>query len=463
MPSRPSRFSASLVAATLGIAAAALAPSSARAEELAIPVQVERLDNGLRVVLSPDHTSPMVAIEVFYDVGARVEERGHSGLAHLFEHMMFQGSANVARGEHFRIVTAHGGDFDGRTNQDRTHYADTLPANDLALGLFLEADRMRSLAITAESFEVQRGVVMEERRQSYENRPYMLSYLRRDELAYQGWFPYEHSTLGDMADLQRLSLDEARAFHDRWYAPDNAVIAIAGDFDPAQAMSLVRGYFGSIAARRAPPWQPPAYAPQREERTATITDAHAESPAFHVVWHIPPQRAPDHYALDVLATVLGTGRSSRLYQDLVARGEIARSVEVDTDGRRGPDLFTVWCVLASGHTGAEARARIDRQLADIAEHGITERELGRARNLFRRQFVFGLQSYLIRARRLAVYELYDGDASLIRTEMDRYLAVTAAEVRRVAGQYFAAANRTVLDVLPARAAAVAGSTSSTVR
>ncbi len=429
---------------------AALALSApARAEELPVPVQVERLDNGLRVALSPDHTSPTVAIEVFYDVGARVEEPGRSGLAHLFEHMMFEGSENVARGEHFRLITARGGAFDGRTNQDRTHYADTLPANDLALGLFLEADRMRALAVTRETFEVQRGVVMEERRQSYENRPYMLSFLRRDELVYQGYFPYEHSTLGAMDDLSRVTLAEVRAFHDRYYAPDNAVIAIAGDFDAAQAMSLVRQYFGPIAPHHTPPWQAPAYEPPHAERVDTITDAHAQAPAFHVAWHIPPQREPDHYALDVLATVLGNGRSSRLYQDLVRRDEIASSIEVDTEGHRGPDIFTVWCILASGHTGAEARARIDQQLDDIAQHGITERELGRARNLLRRQFVFGLQSYLIRARRLAVYEMYDGDATLIRTELDRYLAVTSADVQRVAGRYFSHDNRAVLDVLPA--------------
>jgi predicted Zn-dependent peptidase len=277
----------------------------------------------------------------------------------------------------------------------------------------------------------------------------MLSFLRRDELAYQGYFPYEHSTLGAMDDLSRVSLAEVRAFHDRYYAPDNAVIAIAGDFDAAQAMSLVRQYVGPIAPRRAPPWQAPAYEPPHAERVDTITDAHAQAPAFHVAWHIPPQREPDHYALDVLATVLGNGRSSRLYQDLVRRDEIASSIEVDTEGHRGPDIFTVWCILASGHTGAEARARIDQQLDDIAQRGITERELGRARNLLRRQFVFGLQSYLIRARRLAVYEMYDGDATLIRTELDRYLAVTSADVQRVAGRYFAHENRAVLDVLPA--------------
>ena len=446
----PRRAPRTVLGALLCIAGAALAPSRTHAEELPIPVQVERLENGLRVVLSADHTSPTVAIEVFYDVGARVEEPRRSGLAHLFEHMMFEGSENVRRGEHFRLITARGGAFDGRTNQDRTHYADTLPANELALGLFLEADRMRALTIDRETFEVQRGVVMEERRQSYENRPYMLSFLRRDELAYRGYFPYEHGTLGDMADLRDATLDDVRAFHDRYYAPDNAVIAIAGDFDADRAMSLVRQYFGPIAARRAPPWQPPPYAEQREERVETVTDPHVETPGFHVAWHIPPQREPDHYPLDVLAVVLGEGRSARLYQDLVREREIASSIEVDTEGHRGPDIFTVWCVLASGHTGREARARIDQQLDDIARRGITDRELERARNLLRRQFVFGLQSYLIRARRLAVYEMYDGDATLIRTELNRYLAVTAADVQRVAGRYFTPENRTVLDVLPAR-------------
>ncbi len=359
--------------ALLALTLASVAAAPARAEELPIPVQSARLDNGLRVVLSPDHTSPTVAIEVYYDVGARVEEPRRSGFAHLFEHMMFEGSANVGKGEHFRLITAHGGSFNGRTNQDRTRYSETLPANGLALGLFLEADRMRSLAVTAENFETQRQVVLEERRQSYENRPYMLSFLRRDAIAYRGYFPYEHSTLGDVADLESASLDEVRAFHDRYYTPDNAVLAIVGDFDPATAMDLVRQHFGSITARRAPPWREPTYEGQHEERRETLTDAHAQAPAFHVVWHIPPRRSPDHYPLDMLATVLGGGRSSRLYQALVRQREIARTVEVDTDGRRGPDLFTVWCVLAAGHTGDEARAVIDRQLDDIARRGVTAR------------------------------------------------------------------------------------------
>ncbi len=431
-------------------AVALSAPLRAQAEELSVPLQVERLDNGLRVVLSPDHTSPTVAIEVFYDVGSRVEEPGRSGFAHLFEHMMFEGSANVGRGEHFRLITARGGAFDGRTNQDRTHYADTLPAHELALGLFLEADRMRSLSVTRETFDAQRQVVMEERRQSYENRPYMMSFLRRDELAYRGYFPYEHGVLGEVRDLEAASLDEVRAFHDRYYTPGNAVLAIAGDFDPTLAMSLVRQHFGSITARTSAPWRDPAFEEQREERRETLSDPHAPAPAMHLVWHIAPRRTPDHYALDLLATVLGQGRSARLYQDLVRRREIASTIEVDTEGHRGPDIFTLWCVLASGHTGDEARAAIDQHFDDIARRGVTDHELERAKNLLRRQFVFGVQSNLLRARHLAVYELYDGDASLIRTELDRYLAVTAADLQRVAARYFTSSNRTVLDVLPAR-------------
>ena len=213
----------------LGAAVLALAVMGARveADELPIPVQSERLDNGLRVILSPDHSAPTVAVAVYYDVGSRVEERGRSGFAHLFEHMMFEGSANVPKGEHFRHISTRGGSLNGTTNPDRTNYFETLPANALEVGLFLEADRMRSLAITAENFENQRQTVMEERRQSYENRPYMLSFLRRDELAFQGYFPYEHSTIGDMTDLRAASLADVRAFHDRYYAPDNAVLSIA--------------------------------------------------------------------------------------------------------------------------------------------------------------------------------------------------------------------------------------------
>jgi predicted Zn-dependent peptidase len=430
------------------------AAGAARADELPVPVQVERLDNGLRVVMSPEHSAPTVAVAVYYDVGSRVEERGRSGFAHLFEHMMFEGSANVGKGDHFRLISNHGGRFNGTTSDDRTNYFETLPANALELGLFLEADRMRSLSITWENFENQRQTVMEERRQSYENRPYALSSLRANELAFQGYFPYEHSTIGDMADLRMEGVADAeqlqrvREFHDRYYAPDNAVISIAGDFEPAQAMELVRRHFGQIAARHAPAWQDPGFQPQTAERVDSMQDPHAQLPAFHVQYHIPPRRTPDHYPLEVFATILGGGESSRLYQELVKQREIAAAISVGTDDRRGPDLFSFWCVLAQNHTGQEAREVIYRQIEQVARQGVTARELDKARNQIRAQFVFGLQNNLHRAMRLAEYELYDGNAALLRTELDRYLAVTAADIQRVAGQYFTAANRTVLDVMP---------------
>jgi zinc protease len=294
---------------------------------------------------------------------------------------------------------------------------------------------------------------MEERRQSYDNRPYMRSFLRRDELAYQGYFPYEHSTIGDMADLTAASLRDVRTFHDRYYVPANAVISIAGDFEPAQAMEMVRRHFGMIPAGTASQWTAPEFAAQTAERTEILQDPLARLPAFHVVWHIPARRTPDHYALEVLAAVLGSGESSRLHQDLVKTREIASEINVYTEDRRGPDVMGVWCTLAQNHTGAEARTVIFEHISRIAQEGITAQELDKVKNLVRAQFVFGLQRNLTRAQRLAEYELYDGNASLLRTEADRYLAVTREDVQRVAGQYFSPNNRTVLDVVPAPEAA----------
>lgn len=428
-------------------------PMETRADELPIPVYTERLPNGLRVVMSPEHSTPTVAIAVYYDVGARVEEPGHSGFAHLFEHMMFEGSANVPKGEFFRWIARHGGDLNGTTSEDRTNYFETLPANALELGLWLEADRMRSLAVTEENFENQRQTVMEERRQSYENRPYMLSILRRDELAYNGYWPYAHSVIGDMADLQRATLSDVRAFHERYYTPSNAVLSIAGDFDPQQAMAMVRRHFGSIPSREPPRWTDPGMPPQQVERTEVITDPLAELPAFHLVYHIPPRRTPDHYALEMLAVILGDGESSRLYQLLVKQGEVANTIEVATENRRGPDLFTFWCVLSRGHQPDEVRPMIYQVLEDIARNGVTGRELEKARHRVRAAFVFELQSNLHRAQRLAEFEMYDGNAALLRTELDRYLSVSLDDVQRVARRYFVSTNRTVLDVIPTTASA----------
>ncbi len=421
-------------------------------------LQVSRatLDNGLRIVMNQDNTVPTVAVSVYYDVGSRNEVKGRSGFAHLFEHMMFQGSANVGKGEHFSLIINRGGSANGTTSNDRTNYFETLPSNELALGLWLEADRMRSLAITQDNFENQRMTVMEERRQRIDNQPYVPSMLRINELAYGQYWPYAHSTIGDMQDLIDAPLEAVQEFFNTYYAPNNAVVSISGDFDPEDALAMVKHYFGDIPARETPAFDPPPRAKQTAEQRETMYDANATLPAFHLAYHIPTSRTPDHYALEMLALVLGDGESSRLYQRLVKREEICQEVAVGTDDRRGPDLFSAWAVMASGHQPKAAQEVIYAELESIARESVTERELQKAKNRVSGAFVFGLQSNMARSQRLAEFELYYGDANLLKLELDHYLAVTAEDIKRVAGQYFDVTNRTVLDVLPGEAPAEEG-------
>ena len=427
---------------------AATAPSESGNALTRLTLRRETLANGLRVVLNPEPTIPTVAVAVYYDVGSRNEVRGRSGFAHLFEHMMFQGSANVGNDEHFALINRRGGSANGTTSEDRTNYYETLPSNELALGLWLEADRMASLAITTENFENQRIIVIQEREQSYVNQPYAPSFLRINELAYGDYFPYAHSTIGDMADLTGAPLSAVQEFWNSYYAPNNAVVSVAGDFDPDEAMRLIEEYFGSIERRTVLPYEPPPFVPQTAERTEVITDAHADLPAFHVTWHIPPNREPDHYPLELLAMLLADGESSRLYRTLVHEEELLADVSVSTDDRRGPDLFSVFALLTEGHTGEEVRPRIYEAIERVAREGVPEREMERVRNRVRTYFLLGLQGNMERAQGFAEFEMYFGDARLLTTEMDRYLAVTPADIQRVAGQYFAPTNRTVLDVIP---------------
>jgi predicted Zn-dependent peptidase len=437
---------------------ALVAADAARAEggENALSnMQVSRasLDNGLRVVMNQDSTVPTVAVAVYYDVGSRNEVKGRSGFAHLFEHMMFQGSENVGKGEHFGLIINRGGSANGTTSSDRTNYFETLPSNELALGLWLEADRMRSLAITQANFENQRQTVMEERRQRIDNQPYVPSMLRINELAYGEYWPYAHSTIGDMQDLVDAPLEAVQQFFDTYYAPNNAVISIAGDFDPNEAMRLVEKHFGGIPSRDTPAFDPPPMTPQTAEQRETMYDPNATLPAFHLAYHIPASRTPDHYALEMMALILGDGESSRLYQRLVKRDEICQEIAVATDDRRGPDLFSVWAVMASGHPVDKAQQAVFAELQSVAEKGVTERELQKAKNRVSAAFVFGLQTNMSRAQNLAEFELYWGDANLLKLELDHYLAVTVDDIKRVAATYFTPENRTVLDVLPGEAPA----------
>ncbi|MBX3225254.1 MAG: insulinase family protein, partial [Labilithrix sp.] len=423
---------------------------------LHLDVKRAKLDNGLRVVMLVDHTSPTVAVDVVYDVGGRNEERGRSGFAHLFEHMMFQGSANVPRGDHFRLVTSHGGTLNGTTSEDRTNYFEMLPSSELALGLWLEADRMKALDVSQKNFENQRAVVKEEYRMRVENAAYVPAAIRLQELTYQGYWPYEHSAIGTMRDLDAAELDWVRAFHRAYYAPNNAVLSIAGDFDENEAMALVRKYFGDAKPAAVPKLELPPVPEQTAPRRVVVEDPHAKLPALFEGWVIPPSFEPDHYALTLAAMLLGEGESSRLHRALVRERAIAIEAEAQTEGFRGPDMFEIVVKLAGerGAAGAssarieQVQKLIDSQLADVARLGPSDEEMKKLRARVQAQFLLGLQSNFARAQKLAEHELYRGDAALLNGELDRYLAVTKDDIKRVVGKYLTPNRRNVVEVKP---------------
>jgi zinc protease len=423
--------------------------ASAPEEALTLKLTIERatLENGLRVVLNPDKTSPTVAVAVTYDVGSRDEQRGRSGFAHLFEHMMFQGSRNVPRGDHFKLVSGHGGVLNGTTSSDRTNYFEVLPANELALTLWLEADRMKALDVSEANFENQRKVVQEEYRMRVSNAPYVPAAIRLEELVYQGYFPYEHSTIGSMQDLDDAKIEWVQEFHARHYAPNNAVLSIAGDFEPSEAMALVEKYFGPAKKTERAPYQDPPFPEQTSQRTAVIKDDNVLTPGVRYGWAIPPYRSADHYALELAAIVLGGGESSRLYQLLVRDKALVQDISVSTDDRRGPDLFSIDAILAKGAKMGEVEKLIETQLKGFAP---TDAELSKAKRRVESSFVLGLQSNMARARTLGEFEIFFGDARLINDELPLYLAVTKDDVKRVAAQHLSPTRRTIVETYPSR-------------
>ncbi|MBS2014404.1 MAG: insulinase family protein [Deltaproteobacteria bacterium] len=433
------------------VAALALAPTRAEAEPatLGFDVHRTRLDNGLRVVMLVDHTSPTVAVDVVYDVGGRNEERGRSGFAHLFEHMMFQGSKNVPRGEHFRLVTSHGGMLNGTTNEDRTNYFEMLPSSELALALWLEADRMKSLDVSQKNFENQRQVVKEEYRMRVENAAYVPAAIRLQELVFQGYWPYEHSAIGTMRDLDAAQLSWVRAFHDAYYAPNNAVLSIAGDFDEGEALALVRRHFGDAKPQpNIPRFSPPPMPEQTTPRGAVLEDTHAKLPAVFAGWAIPPSHEPDHYALAQAAMLLADGESSRMHRTFVRERSVAIEVDASVEGNRGPDAFEIVVKLASGAKVPEVVTMIEAQLKDLATTGPSDEEMKKLKNRLSARFLLGLQSNFARAQKLAEMELFRGDATLLNGELARHLAVTKDDIKRVVGKYLVPTRRSLVEVKP---------------
>ncbi|MET0595214.1 MAG: pitrilysin family protein, partial [Polyangiaceae bacterium] len=342
---------------------------------LSLTIQKATLENGLRVVMNVDRTSPTIAVAVTYDVGARNEERGRSGFAHLFEHMMFEGSANVTKGEHFKLVSGHGGTLNGTTSSDRTNYFEMLPSNELPLALWLEADRMKSLDVSAENFENQRKVVQEEFRMRVSNVAYAPAQIRLEELVFQGYWPYEHDAIGSMQDLDNAQLDWVRAFHDSYYAPNLAVLSIAGDFEPDEAMQLVHRFFDTGKKQeKVIAYEPGEMPEQSAPRTASLEDSHAKTPAFFYGYPIVPNRADDHYALELAMSILTDGESSRLHQKLVRDKALAQEVWGWTEDHRGPDIAGLQVKLAEGARLADAQKTTDTIIEALTKDGPTDAE-----------------------------------------------------------------------------------------
>ncbi len=426
-------------------------PSDTLSSEVALG-QLQRLtlENGLRVVLDENHSAPSVSVCVTYDVGGRNERVGRTGFAHLFEHLMFQGSRNVAKGEHFSLIASRGGRMNGTTNKDRTNYFEDLPSHELALGLWLEADRMRSLALNRANFDNQRKVVLEEFRRNYSNKVYSLGRLRLHQLVYQNYWPYEHPVIGFMEDLDNAEYEWAMEFHRDYYVPNNAVLSIAGDFEPEQALELVNKYFGDIRPNDGvPPFVEPSYpAYQSSERLSVMVDESAKTPGVYQGWRIPPARDPEHRALELAAEVLAGGDSSRLHRSLVLDKASARRVAAWTRERRGPSIFTIFYEVAPKSSVDAAQTWLDQEVTRLRVSGPSEDDLKKAKARLRRRTLSGLETNRSRAIALGEYELYWGDASLLRDELTAYDGISRSDVRAAAAKYLLDTKRSFVEIYP---------------
>lgn len=447
------RHALALLAA--GALLAPSAPASAKTadpaqalESFAVTIQRRTLPNGLRVVLVPEASSPTVAVAMTYGVGSRHEAPGKSGFAHLFEHMMFEGSEHVKKGQHFSLISERGGSLNGTTDADRTNYYEVLPAGELELALWLEADRMRALDVSEENFENQRSVVKEEYRMRYQNAPYMLGVLHLGELVFANYAPYANPTIGKLSDLDHADVSWARDFYLHHYAPNDAVLTIAGSFEPDHALDLVEKYFGPIPRRSVEPIALPATLPEAKAAREKLEDANAKTPAVFYSWLIPASHTPEHYALELVAMLLGDGDSARLYQELVRSRALALDARASTRDFAGPDQFTVQAVLAERTDLPTAERALDAELDRVRKKPPTEAELSRLKKRLRSAFVFGLESSLSRAMELGEYELLWGDARGIAHELSRYEAVSAKDMQAAAARYLTDERRVVLEVTP---------------
>lgn len=409
------------------------------------------LDNGLSVLVHEDHGCPLVAVNLWYHVGSKNERPGRTGMAHLFEHLMFEGSAHHDSG-YFQPLQAAGAVLNGSTNADRTNYWEVVPTGAVELALWLESDRMGYLlpALTEAKFANQRDVVLNERRQNYENRPYGRAAMAMLAALYPPDHPYHWLTIGSADDLRATTLDEVKAFFARHYHPGNASLAIAGAIEPARAFALAEHYFSEIPT--GPSRQvvtPPSFSPVSSR---LVLEDRVELPRLYLAWHGPRMFAPGDAEVDLVADLLGNGKTSRLYKTLVYQRRVATEVAAFQQSRELAGFFQIVATAAPGHTLDELEAVIVDEVARLADEGPTCEELARVTAQAEAQFVYRLQTvggFGGKSDQLNAYNIFVGDPAFFERDLARYLAVTPAEVAAATAQYLQSAGRVSVSVVPA--------------
>jgi zinc protease len=417
-----------------------------------IPVETFHLDNGLLVTLSEDHTAPIVAVNLWYHVGSANEKAGRTGFAHLFEHMLFQGSAHVGSNEHFELIQRAGGTLNGSTWLERTNYFETVPSNELALALWLEADRMGELlpAMTQEKLDTQRDVVKNERRWSVDNQPYGTMLEKMQELVFPASHPFQHSLIGSMEDLSAASLDDIAQFFATFYTPDNAVLSITGDFDPTEARKLVSDYFGPIPRGAGKPSLPPMNLPPLlGEQLREVVHDDVSLPRLFMAFRTPVFGSEKYYAASVASAVLGLRKGSRLHRSLVRERQVAADAGAFTfDLAMGTDLLIVDVTARPETSVAQLEEEVEREIDLIHREGVTDTEVKRAIALIETDLITSLQSAGERADRLSMFATYFRRPELINEQADRYGSVTTQRVNELIAERFGENNRASLLYVP---------------
>ncbi len=425
-------------------------PESEDSPELSIPFERYTLDNGLTVILHEDHSDPVVHVDVTYHVGSAREEIGRSGFAHLFEHMMFQGSEHVADEEHIRLVTEAGGTMNGTTNRDRTNYFETVPANHLETMLWLEADRMGFFinGITEEKFEVQRATVKNEKQQNYDNRAYGRAFEYIGKTLYPPGHPYSWLPIGEMEDLDRAHVDDLQHFFLRWYGPNNATLSIGGDINPDEVKKLVQKYFGSIQAGPDVQDMSPMPVELDEDRYISYYDANIRFPAVTMTFPTVPQFHPDAPALRCLADILGSGKGSYLYQNLVApRKAIQASASNITQELAGE--FFMFVLPYPGTPLNTFEQELRQALSDFETNGVSDDDLQKFKARYETNFIHGLEKVSGKVSQLAYYQTFADDPAFFEEELQRHLAVTKEDVMRVYETYIKGEPSVIVSILDA--------------